>query len=124
MNPTMKMSCHPEICWRERANGRYIRANGLAATGMGPTAAILETGGGLNAMLTLNDIEKAVDGLTVDEKRELHRYLEETLHDSGVTYTPGRSHSILDIAPVQLGSVLQPGTEDEDILDEMLVGRQ
>ena len=79
---------------------------------------------GLNAMLTLNEIEKAVDGLTVDEKRELHRYLEETLHVSAVTRGPGRSHSILDIAPVQLGSVLQSETDDEDILDEMLEERQ
>jgi len=33
-------------------------------------------------MLTLTEIEDAVDRLTADEKRELHRYLQETL-DNG-----------------------------------------
>jgi hypothetical protein len=32
-------------------------------------------------------------------------------------------HSILDIQPVNLGSVVGPGTADDDLLGEMLEGR-
>ncbi|MBI3861526.1 MAG: hypothetical protein HY290_06495 [Planctomycetia bacterium] len=72
-------------------------------------------------MLNLNEIEKAVDGLTADEKRELHRYVEESIQESVVTRLPTRSHSVLDIAPVQLGRVLQAPTANDDILGEMLL---
>ena len=34
-----------------------------------------------------------------------------------------RSHSVLDIATVGLGSVLRPLTPDDDLLGEMLEGR-
>lgn len=34
-----------------------------------------------------------------------------------------RAHSILDIPPVSLGSVLRPFTADDDLLGEMLEGR-
>jgi len=34
-----------------------------------------------------------------------------------------RSHSVLDIAAVGLGSVLRPLTPDDDLLGEMLEGR-
>ena len=34
-----------------------------------------------------------------------------------------RSHSVLDIATVGLGSVLRTLTSDDDLLDEMLEGR-
>jgi hypothetical protein len=34
-----------------------------------------------------------------------------------------RSHSVLDIATVGLGSVLRPLTSDDDLLGEMLEGR-
>jgi hypothetical protein len=43
-------------------------------------------------MLTLTEIEDAVDRLTADEKRELHRYLQETLHKCSVAQ-PGKSSS-------------------------------
>jgi hypothetical protein len=33
------------------------------------------------------------------------------------------AHSILDIPPVSLGSVLRPFTADDDLLGEMLEGR-
>jgi predicted DNA-binding antitoxin AbrB/MazE fold protein len=33
------------------------------------------------------------------------------------------SHSVLDIQPVSLGSLLAPLTVDDDLLDEMLQGR-
>jgi hypothetical protein len=35
-----------------------------------------------------------------------------------------QSHSVLDIATVSLGSVLRPLTSDDDLLGEMLEGRQ
>jgi hypothetical protein len=35
-----------------------------------------------------------------------------------------RPHSVLDIATVGLGSVLRPLTSDDDLLGEMLEGRQ
>jgi hypothetical protein len=35
-----------------------------------------------------------------------------------------RSHSILDIPPVNVGAVLQPLTSDDDLLGEMLEDRQ
>ncbi len=74
-------------------------------------------------MLSLTEIEKAVDGLTADEKRELHRYLQETLQNGVGAGTVGRSHSVLDIRAVQLGSVLSlPGSDD--LLSEMLEGRR
>ena len=34
-----------------------------------------------------------------------------------------KAHSILDIPPVSVGSVLRPFTADDDILGEMLEGR-
>jgi len=34
-----------------------------------------------------------------------------------------RSHGVLDIATVSLGSVLRPLTSDDDLLGEMLEGR-
>ena len=34
------------------------------------------------------------------------------------------SHSILDIPPVSVGAVLHPLTSDDDLLGEMLEGRQ
>jgi len=34
-----------------------------------------------------------------------------------------RTHSILDIAPVSLGSVLHPLSSNDDLLGEMLEGR-
>ena len=71
-------------------------------------------------MLTLTEIEKAVDRLTADEKRELHRYLKETLQDAVGAGPVARTHSILDIRAVHLGSVLRAPCSDEDLLGEML----
>jgi hypothetical protein len=75
------------------------------------------------AMLTLNEIENAVDHLTPEQKRELHRYLEESLRN-GAQRPAHRGHGVLDIAPIRLGSVLQPPGADDDLLGEMLEGRQ
>ncbi len=37
--------------------------------------------------------------------------------------TGSKAHSILDIPPVSLGSVVQPLTSEDDLLGEMLEGR-
>ena len=75
-------------------------------------------------MLSLAEIEKAVDHLTADEKRELHRYLQETLQNC-VSATPvAMEHSVRDIRVVRLGSVLSAPGPDDDLLGEMLEGRE
>ena len=75
-------------------------------------------------MLSLAEIEKAVDHLTAVEKRELHRYLLETLQNGVGATTVATEHSVLDIRVVQLGSVLSAPGPDDDLLGEMLGGRQ
>jgi hypothetical protein len=75
-------------------------------------------------MLSLTEIEKAVDQLTVDEKLELHRYLQARLRNGTPAESVVRSHSVLDIKPVQLGSVLSDPGSNDDLLGEMLEGRQ
>lgn len=74
-------------------------------------------------MLSLNDIERAVDSLPAEQKRELHRYLEDSLQGHIGGQSAGRAHSVLDIAAIQLGQVLQPSGTDDDRLGEMLDGR-
>jgi hypothetical protein len=75
-------------------------------------------------MLSLTEIEKAVEHLTADEKRELHRFLQETMQNGVGPEPAGRSHSILDISAVRLGSVLPASNSNADLLGEMLEGRQ
>jgi hypothetical protein len=74
--------------------------------------------------LSLHEIEKAVDSLTADQKRELHRYLEESLDISISASGGANGHSVLDIAAIHLGSTLRPPNGDDDLLGEMLEGRQ
>ena len=74
-------------------------------------------------MLSLSEIENAIDHLTADEKRVLHRYLQDTLQNGVGAQTVGRSHSVLDITTVHLGSVLSAPGSDDDLLGEMLEGR-
>ena len=73
-------------------------------------------------MLSLPEIEKAVDSLTTDQKRELHRYLEDVLR--GRSVDPSRRHSVLDIPPVRLGAILRPFANGDDLLAEMLEERK
>lgn len=75
-------------------------------------------------MTTLTEIETAVEALSPEQKYTLYRYIEGQLQDvSGKTSVP-RRQSVLDIAPVHLGPVLQPLTGDDDLLDEMLETRE
>lgn len=73
-------------------------------------------------MTTLTEIESAVDALPTSEKLELYRYFARQL-DAASSSTPMPQHSVLDIAPVRLGSILRPLTSDDDLLGEMLEGR-
>ncbi len=75
-------------------------------------------------MLTLPEIEKAVDLLTAQQKRELHRYLQDSLQDGEKAQTPTSGHSILDIATARLGRILPHANGDDDLLGEMLEERQ
>lgn len=74
--------------------------------------------------LSLHEIEKAVDNLTAEQKRELHRYLQESLDLAMSARAAANGHSILDIAAIDLGSILEPPHRDDDLLGEMLEGRQ
>jgi hypothetical protein len=45
--------------------------------------------------------------------------------DSSVSLSRGQGpHSVLDIPTVSLGTILQPFTSDDDLLEEMLEGRR
>lgn len=77
-------------------------------------------------MHDLTELETAVDALPAQEKRELLQFLVSRLHAEGIE-TAGLhlpSHSVLDIEPVSVGAVLQPLGRDDDLLGEMLEGRQ
>jgi len=75
-------------------------------------------------MLSLNEIERAVDDLTRDEKRELHRYLEDALQRQPPERSAGGGHSVLQIPAVHVGAVLRLASADDDLLGEMLEGRK
>ena len=70
-------------------------------------------------MLSLTEIERAVDGLTAEQKRELHRYLQEALESPKSARPAANGHSVLDIAAIQLGSVLHPLSLDDDVLGDI-----
>ncbi len=46
-----------------------------------------------------------------------------TQESSPVTAQPARKHSVLDIPPLNVGSILRPLGPDDDLLGEMLEGR-
>jgi hypothetical protein len=70
-------------------------------------------------MTTLAEIEVAAAALRPAEQRKLFNWLAARLRQN----EPSSSHSVLDIAPVDLGELLKPLTRDDDLLDEMLEGR-
>ncbi len=75
-------------------------------------------------MKTLSEIESEVEALSPQHKYMLYRYLEGQLKAvSGMTSLPQRQ-SVLDIAPVHLGTILKPLTSDDELVDEMLETRQ
>lgn len=73
-------------------------------------------------MTTLTEIESAVGTLSLEQKQWLYRFIEGQLQADLGQMSSRRS--VLDIAPVSLGPVLQPLTNDDDILDEMLETRE
>jgi hypothetical protein len=77
-------------------------------------------------MHNLTELETAADALPAQQKRELLQFLVSRLHEEGIDtadlHLP--SHSVLDIEPVSVGAILQPLGRDDDLLGEMLEGRQ
>jgi hypothetical protein len=77
-------------------------------------------------MHDLTDLEAAADALPAHEKRELLQFLVSRLHEEGIDtadlHLP--SHSVLDIEPVSVGTLLQPLGRNDDLLGEMLEGRR
>ena len=72
-------------------------------------------------MSTLMEIEAAAAKLPQDQQRNLLEWLAARVGDP--ISTSSLRHSVLDVAPVSLGSVIDLGTANDDILDEMLEGR-
>ena len=72
-------------------------------------------------MTTLTEIESAVEKLSSEQKRRLYRFLEGQLENEAEAGPLRRS--VLDIAPVQLGSILRPFASEDDLLGEMLEGQ-
>ena len=64
-----------------------------------------------------NGVVVLANGVRLPEGQEV------TVLAPGASPTIARPHSILDIAPVSLGSVLRPLTAEDDLLGEMLEGR-
>lgn len=77
-------------------------------------------------MHDLTDLETAASALPTEEKRELLLFLLSRLREEGVDTTnlPLPSHSILEIEPVSVGTLLKPFGREDDLLGEMLEGRQ
>jgi hypothetical protein len=77
-------------------------------------------------MHDLTELETAAAALPAQEKRELVQFLLSRLREEGDDtaglHLPG--HSVLDIEPVSVGVILQPLGRDDDLLGEMLEGRQ
>jgi hypothetical protein len=79
-------------------------------------------------MDTLAEIKAAASALPPEQKKSLAQYLLTPPPKQGSGGEPSgglrsRGHSILDIQPVSLGSVLSPLSSDDDLLGEMLEGR-
>jgi hypothetical protein len=67
-------------------------------------------------MATLTEIERATEALPEDQQASLLEWLSERLWRNHGT----SRHSVLDIAPVSLGRVINPLRPDDDLLGEML----
>jgi hypothetical protein len=72
-------------------------------------------------MSTLTEIESAAAKLPPDEQRDLLRWLAARVGE--LAAMPSSRHSILDIAPVSLGGIIDSAGADDDILGEMLENR-
>ena len=72
-------------------------------------------------MSTLAEIEAAAAKLPHDAQRDLLEWLAARVGDSGSMQA--LRHSVLDVAPVSLGGLIDSGPRNNDILDEMLEDR-
>ncbi|MGV2338986.1 MAG UNVERIFIED_CONTAM: hypothetical protein LVR18_41015 [Planctomycetaceae bacterium] len=75
-------------------------------------------------MTTLDEIEHAVSTLPKAQKYELFHFLARQLDAIEVQNLERTSHSVLDIAPIRLGGLLDSGVVSDDVLGEMLESDQ
>jgi hypothetical protein len=77
-------------------------------------------------MHDLAELKTAADALPLQERRGFVQFLLSRLHAEGADTADLQTprHSVLDIEPVDLGGILWPLGPDDDILGEMLEGRQ
>ena len=71
-------------------------------------------------MTTLDEIENAVSTLRKEQKYELFQFLARQLDADATQNLERFSHSVLDIAPIRLGSLLESIEHDDDVLGQML----
>ncbi|HQX48393.1 MAG TPA: hypothetical protein PLY87_31335 [Planctomycetaceae bacterium] len=71
-------------------------------------------------MTTLDEIENAVSTLPKQQKYELFQFLARQLDADATQNLERTSHSVLDIAPIRLGSLLESIDQDDDVLGQML----
>lgn len=72
-------------------------------------------------MSTLPEIEAAAEALPLEDQKSLLAWLSSRVRQKGGEVD--RGHSVLDIETVSLGRVLRPLDADDDLLGEMLEGR-
>ena len=72
-------------------------------------------------MSTLAEIEAAAAKLPHDQQRNLREWL--AAHIGNPDSTTVSQHSVMEIAPVSLGGIIDSGAADDDVLGEMLEGR-
>jgi hypothetical protein len=73
-------------------------------------------------MSTLTEIERAADSLPLEQQENLFEWLAEQLRRRRLG--SASAHSVLEIPPVSLGHVMRPLNRDDDLLGEMVEGRQ
>jgi hypothetical protein len=72
-------------------------------------------------MSTLSEIEAAAKALPLADQESLLEWLSSRVKQRREETHHG--HSVLDIEPVSLGRILRPFNADDDLLGEMLEGR-
>jgi len=73
-------------------------------------------------MSNLTEIERAADALPLEQQENLFAWLAERMRRRHLN--SASPHSVLEIPPVSLGRVIRPLKPDDDLLGEMLEGRQ
>jgi len=68
------------------------------------------------------EIERAADALPLEQQENLFEWLAERVRRRRLD--GASAHSVLDIPPVSLGRMIRPLNLDDDLLGEMLEGRQ